>query len=154
MSTNRILFICKKRSTYGVSYGLLNSCRFLCNALEKMGNDAKIVQVNDNNDIDREVSMYRPTHVFIEALWVVPSKFEVLIPLHPKVKWYVRLHSNTPFISSEGIAIEWLAGYNKLVKKFPQFHIACNAEKLKTDLELSLGIHAIYAPNIYMPQKD
>ena len=151
MSTNRILFICKKRSTYGVSYGLLNSCRFLCNALEQMGNDAEIALVNDNNDIDREVTKYRPTHVFIEALWVVPSKFEVLIPLHPKVEWYVRLHSNTPFISSEGVAIEWIAKYNALSKKYPQFRIACNADKMKNDIELSLGIKSVYAPNIYMP---
>ena len=76
-----------------------------------MGFEAKVVVVNDNNDINREVFKYTPTHVFIEALWVVPSKFEVLIPLYPKIQWYVRLHSNTPFISSEGIAIDWLVKY-------------------------------------------
>ena len=153
MNNNRILFVCKKRSTYGVSYGLLNSCRFLCNALEQMGNDAKIAEVNDNNDIDREVTKYKPTHVFIEALWVVPSKFEVLIPLHPKIKWFVRLHSNTPFISSEGIAIDWLTQYFALSAKYPQFKVACNADKLKNDLELSLGAKTVYAPNVYMPSE-
>jgi hypothetical protein len=83
----RVLFICKQRpASYGASYGLLNSCRFLCNALHKMGVEAKLVEVLDNNSIDREVSQYKPTHVFIEALWVVPEKFDVLIPLHPHVK--------------------------------------------------------------------
>jgi hypothetical protein len=152
MTKNRILFIIKKRSTYGVSYGLLNSCRFLCNALDEMGYNSKIVEVNDNNDIDREVTQYKPTHVFIEALWVVPSKFKQLIPLHPNVKWYVRLHSNTPFISGEGIAIEWIIEYIALGIKYPQFKVACNAEKLINDLEGSLGIKTVYAPNIYMPK--
>lgn len=154
MTKNRILFICKKRSTYGVSYGLLNSCRFLCNALEQMGNDAKIVEVHDNNCIDREVSRYKPTHVFIEALWVVPSKFKQLIPLHPKVKWYVRLHSNTPFLSSEGMAIEWIVEYFALGIKYPQFRVASNASKLMNDVEGSLGIKIVYAPNVYMPKSD
>ena len=154
MNKNRILFICKKRSSYGVSYGLLNSCRFLCNALETMGCDSKIVEVNDNNDIDREVSQYKPTHVFIEALWVVPSKFKQLIPLHPKVKWYVRLHSNTPFLSGEGMAIEWIVQYFALGVKYPQFKVACNADKLVNDLEGSLGVKTVYAPNVYMPKAD
>ena len=151
MYNNRILFICKKRSSYGISYGLLNSCRFLCNALELMGNDSKLVEVDDNNDIDREITKYGPTHVFIEALWVVPSKFEVLLPLHPHVKWFVRLHSNTPFLSCEGIAMEWLIKYAALGVKYPQFKVAVNAEKLKNDLALSLGIRSVYAPNVYLP---
>ena len=154
MNKNRILFIIKKRSSYGVSYGLLNSCRFLCNALDTLNCDCKVVEVNDNNDIDREVTRYKPTHVFIEALWVVPSKFKQLIPLHPKVKWYVRLHSNTPFISGEGIAIEWIVEYLALGVKYPQFKVACNAEKLINDLEGSLGVKTVYAPNVYMPKDD
>jgi hypothetical protein len=151
MHKNRILFILKKRSSYGVSYGLLNSCRFLCNALDAMGCDSKIVEVNDNNDIDRKVSHYKPTHVFIEALWVVPSKFDILIKLHPKVKWFVRLHSNTPFLSSEGIAIEWLIKYFELSARCSNFKVSVNSEKLLNDLHGSLGGTPVYAPNVYMP---
>lgn len=151
---HRILFICKQRSTYGVSYGLLNSCRFLCNALEAIGNDAKTVEVVDNNDIDREVFKYKPTHVFIEALWVVPAKFDELIPRYPKVKWYVRLHSNSPFIANEGMAIEWIVKYYALGVKYPQLKVACNAQKLITDLTGVYGIQSVYAPNVYMPKID
>jgi hypothetical protein len=148
----RVLFVCKQRpASYGASYGLLNSCRFLCNALHKLGAEAKLVEVLDNNAIDREVSQYKPTHVFIEALWVVPEKFDVLIPLHPTVQWYVRLHSNTPFLANEGMAIDWIVKYAALQKKFKQFNIAPNALKMVKDLDMSLDIPTVYAPNIYTP---
>lgn len=152
--TPRVLFICKQRpATYGASYGLLNSCRFLVNALHELGVEAKLVEVLDNNFIDNAVHSYNPTHVFIEALWVVPEKFNVLIPLHPKIHWYVRLHSNTPFLANEGVAIDWLRKYDALQKKFPQFKIAPNALKMLNDLKQGMGIDSVYAPNIYMPHE-
>jgi len=148
----RVLFVCKQRpASYGASYGLLNSCRFLCNALHQLGAEAKLVEVLDNNFIDREVHQYKPTHVFIEALWVVPEKFDVLIPLHPDIQWYVRLHSNTPFIANEGMAVDWIKKYAVLQKKYHQFHIAPNALKMANDLAQSLHIATTYAPNIYVP---
>jgi len=119
-----------------------------------MGYESKLIEVVDNNDIDREVSKYKPTHVFIEALWVVPSKFEQLIPLHPTVKWYVRLHSNTPFLSSEGIAVEWIVQYLAIGVRYPQFKVSCNAEKLVNDFEGALGVRTVYAPNVYMPKDE
>ena len=150
----KILFVCKQRpASYGASYGLLNSCRFLVNALENLGVEAKLVEVIDNNAIDKEVHQYKPTHVFIEALWVVPEKFDVLIPLHPKVQWHVRLHSNTPFIANEGVAMDWIKKYALLQKKYSQFHIAPNSIRMATDLKQSLGLDTVYAPNIYVPHK-
>ena len=139
--TPRLLFICKRRpQNYGTSYGLLNSCKFLCNALRNIDVKAKLVEVIDNNFIEREVVKYKATHVFIEALWVVPEKFDILIKLHPNIKWYVRLHSNTSFLSNEGVAIEWIRKYGERQKIYPQFHIAPNALKMCRDLKLSLGI--------------
>lgn len=148
----KILFITKKRQTeYGVSYGLINSCRFLCNALHQLGIDAKVVSVIDNNCIDKEVHLYKPTHVFIEALWVVPEKFRVLIPLHPNVQWFVRLHSNTPFLANEGMALQWISGYDAIQKEFDALRLAPNSFKLVKDLKDARGINAVYAPNIYKP---
>jgi hypothetical protein len=72
------------------------------------GVDSTIIEVIDNNGIDREVTKYKPTHVIIEALWVIPSKFEILTKLHPNVKWIIRLHSEIPFLANEGIAMEWM----------------------------------------------
>lgn len=118
---HRILFICHRRNHYwgeeqggngnSLSSGLLNSALFIAEMLSGLGVEAKVVEVDDNNCIDREVTQYRPSHVVIEALWVVPEKFDVLRPLHPHVRWIVRLHSKASFLANEGIAMEWIHGY-------------------------------------------
>lgn len=151
----RVLFICKRRpACYGESYGLLNSCRFLCNALNDMGVEARTIEVHDNNKIDAAVTAFKPTHVFIEALWVVPEKFKVLICLHPKVKWYVRLHSNVPFIANEGMAIDWIKRYLELQWTYPTFQLCCNDERMVNDVGRTLGtsLYPVYGPNIYQPR--
>jgi len=127
----KVLFILKYREASGGSYdncwsdqdryavgakkelssGLLNSAKFIVDMLEQEHIDVKLVQVVDNNSIDREVSIYKPTHVIIEALWVVPEKFDVLQRLHPNVQWIVRGHSELPFLAQEGIAIKWITKY-------------------------------------------
>lgn len=122
----RSLFILKRRedysqdpsysTSYQIATGMYNSAKFVVDELNAGGREAELALVIDNNDIDRAVSEYKPTHVFIEGLWVVPSKFEELmkIPRHKDVKWVVRVHSEIPFLSSEGIAFEWLAEYLRL----------------------------------------
>jgi len=144
----KILFICKKRNTsYGCSFGLHNSAKFVASALNKLGIWTKAIRVTDNNNIDREVSYYKPTDVIIEALWVVPSKFHVLFKLHPKVHWYVRIHSNAPFLASEGMATEWIKKYAQL----PQTHfsLAANSLSLVRDIKRAFLVNCIYLPNIY-----
>ena len=94
-----------------MSSGLRNSVHFVAGMLRTIGVTADIVVVRDDNDIDREVAAHRPTHVVIEALWVVPEKFDVLKPLHTNVVWIVRNHSELPFLANEGIAMQWIAGY-------------------------------------------
>lgn len=118
MST-RVLFILKRREDYsaalhypgGLSTGLFHSATFVKDMLRLHGVHASLVVVTDNNDIDREVTRYKPTHVVVEGLWVVPEKFDVLKILHPAVTWVVRLHSDIPFMSMEGMAMEWLIEY-------------------------------------------
>jgi hypothetical protein len=149
----KILFVLKKRGSYGVSYGLVNSCKFVADALKPYGIESKIVQVEDNNKIDREVNLFKPTHCFVEALWVVPSKFEVLLPLHKKVQWYVRLHSQTPFLGYEGIAFQWIKEYAELSKKYKNFQISANSAILVRDVAAALGITMPYSPNIYLFDK-
>ena len=150
----RVLFVCKQRpACYGESYGLLNSCRFLCNALNSMGVEAKTVEVLDNNSIDAVVTAYNPTHVFIEALWVVPSKFDELIPLHKQRRWYVRLHSNVPFIANEGVAIDWIRKYMGLQLRYKQFNLACNSDRMQNDLYKTYWVNPTYTPNIYRPSE-
>lgn len=150
----RILFITKQNESYGTqtydrkSSGLFNSTRFIVEALQYKGIDAKIVIVDDNNSIDREVSCFRPDVVVIEALWIVPEKFDILKKLHPKVKWFCHLHSNVPFLSLEGIAIEWIKGYvlrgvKIIANSIPAY------ESLQTIL---CPEDLIYLPNVYLSE--
>lgn len=159
----RILFICKKRlhpydytgnddsteiknsSKILKSSGLLNSAKFVSNMLNKNGIISKVVDVEDNNKIDREVHIFKPDFVIIEALWVVPEKFKVLTKLHPNVKWIVRLHSEIPFLANEGIAIKWLYDYVKYNNVF----IGVNSEEALNVLEDVLDKKVFYLPNYY-----
>lgn len=146
----KILFILKKRMTSHhdfktISSGLLNSATFVNKMLQKNGYNSHLIEVKDNNDIDREVTKYKPNIVIIEALWVVPSKFEILQKLHPNVTWIVRLHSEIPFIANEGIAMEWIYEYSKYKKVF----VSINSEVTFDDLNQLLPKKTIYLPNYY-----
>jgi hypothetical protein len=123
---SRSLFILKRRedysqnenhfTSYQIATGMYNSSKFVVDELNAAGRDAHLAIVIDNNDIDREAVAYKPTHVFVEGLWVVPSKFKELmaLPRYKDVKWIVRIHSEIPFLASEGVAMEWIAEYLKL----------------------------------------
>lgn len=150
----KILFICKKNDLYGFSYycrrssGLFNSTRFIVEALEDHGICARIVEVCDNNDIDREVHKHKPDRVVIEALWVVPEKFKILKKLHPHVSWWIHLHSHMPFLALEGIAMAWLDDYAKL-----GVNVIANSEDAYSSLQTVINHHRlVYLPNIYLTE--
>jgi len=146
----KVLFILKERHTshsnlMTISSGLFNSANFVVDMLNKNGIETHLVEVKDNNQIDREVTKYKPTHVVIEALWVVPSKFEVLTKLHPKVEWIVRLHSDIPFLANEGISIEWIYEY----MKFDKVKVSTNLAKTNYELSELVGKDLVLLPNYY-----
>jgi hypothetical protein len=163
MTHKKVLFILKRREDYniaihsshpGLSTGLFNSATFINELLKERGIESHLVIVHDNNDIDREVNNYKPTHVVIEALWVVPEKFSVLMPLHPNVKWIIRLHSEVPFLAGEGMAFDWLGRY----LDYKNVMIACNAPRMLDTLKIFLkGKYTdkflkdkvLYFPNYY-----
>lgn len=159
MHKHRILFVHCKRRQYGgegysfVSSGLGNSVKFIVDMLLGLGIEAERVEVVDNNDIDREVTKHRPTDCFIEAFWVVPEKFDILRKLHPNVHFIVRDHSAVPFLSQEGIALQWIAGYL-------QRGIEVNANSVHAYQELKIMGHQFgvtsdrlisFLPNYYPP---
>lgn len=159
-----ILFILKRREDFdpvkhnvnGLSTGLFNSASFMVDMLVEQGVDARIEVAIDNNCIDRLVTKHRPTHVILEALWVVPTKFTVLTKLHPTVKWIVRLHSEMPFLAGEGMAMDWVGDYSQ----FPNVHIGVNAPRMLDEIQAYLQIKnqwsfdytaekVFYMPNYY-----
>ncbi len=154
-----VLFLLKQRSTYGGGYsqslssGLFNSATMVSNMLLANGVFSKVVEVVDNNAIDREVRHYKPSHVIIEALWVVPSKFEVLQKLYPSIKWIVRVHSEVPFLANEGIAMEWLSEY----VKYKNVYISFNSKRTNNEMTEYvankfgpfLAEKVVYLPNYY-----
>jgi hypothetical protein len=162
--TAKVLFILKRREDYnpvkhnpkGLSTGLFNSANFMNEMLQDSGIRSEIEVALDNNCIDRLVTLHKPTHVIIEALWVVPQKFSILCKLHPEVKWIIRLHSEMPFMAGEGMAMDWIAEYSK----FPNLFIGINAprmfEEIKTYLKIKnkwtqskVDEKCVYLPNFY-----
>lgn len=163
--TNKVLFILKRRDDYnpikhspqGLSTGLYNSANFMKEMLNDAGVESVMEVAIDNNDIDRLVTQHKPTHVIIEAIWVVPSKFSVLTRLHPTVKWIIRIHSEMPFMASEGMAMDWIAEYFN----FDNIVLGINAPRMLSELQSYLQAKhpgrimddkIIYLPNFY-PQE-
>jgi hypothetical protein len=137
--------VCAPTSTeQPFSSGLYNSVKFVVRMLQDRGVDAILESAIDNNCLDRLITLHRPTHVVLEALWVVPSKIRLLKLLHPDVRWVIRLHSEVPFIANEGIAIEWLDEYQEL-----GVEIVANSRRLARDLENVLSDEVDFTPNYY-----
>ena len=137
MSDIRVLFILKYRecgssSSYGtgLSSGLANSANFVNDMLNSAGIHSEIVHAIDNNCIDKFVTQHKPTHVIIEAYWVVPEKFAVLTKLHPNVNWIIRNHSELPFLASEGIAVDWTCKYIQ----YPKVYVSANSTRAYHDI--------------------
>lgn len=146
----KILFVLKKHNAYGsfakeAKSGLLNSARLTAESLKEAFNiQYHISVVIDANGIDREIHHYKPKYCIIEALFVTPAKLKELRKLHKDVKFIVRIHSKIPFLSVEGIAIEWLKEYMQI----DGVHIAFNSFDTTQSFN-NLNIWADYLPNIY-----
>lgn len=163
MTQTKVLFILKRREDFdpanhtkeGMQTGLFNSATFVKDMMNNSSINAALEIAIDNNDIDRLVTKHRPEFVIIEALWVIPQKFAVLCNLHPKVKWIIRLHSETPFLAQEGMAWDWLGDY----VRHPNILIAANSPRMLSEVTTYLTailpedktIHnrIIYLPNYY-----
>jgi hypothetical protein len=143
-----ILFICKDRSSGNYKegkYGLWNSASFVVDFLNSSQIKSELICVFDGNSIDKAVHDHKPRIVVLEALWVTPQKLLQLSKLHRRVKWIVRVHSKLPFLSNEGIALEWLNGY----KSIPNVILTGNNFDFVEDMR-SCNYKFEYLPNIYL----
>lgn len=96
---------------YVKNSGLTNSAQFVIDMLSASGIPAAMAQVEDQNRIDAIVTQEKPTDVVLEAFWVDQPKIAVLTRLHPQVRWFVRSHSEIPFLATENAALARLKGY-------------------------------------------
>ena len=148
-----ILFIAKRRYDYSnqekqQSTGLYNSIKFIEDILHTNNIDVNFEVAADNNSIDALLHKYKPLICVIEALWVVPTKITELTKLHPKVKFIIRLHSDTPFLATEGIAMNWVSDYLKIHNTI----IAPNSPRLTKELKAVFNEYTdniVYLPNYY-----
>jgi hypothetical protein len=154
---SKVLFILKRKENYGVanfheprglSTGLLNSASYVSDMLNSIGISSEIEIAVDNNCIDRIVTQHKPSVVIIEALWVVPEKFEILQKLHPNIRWIVRLHSEVPFMAQEGIAFAWITDY----LKYKNVYVGVNSLRMvKSLINLHLNSEGAEDKFLFMP---
>lgn len=121
----KTLFILKRREDYSsdpsysgsyqIATGMWNSAKFVSDALNNNGVDSDVELAVDANDIDMLCVLHNPDVVFIEGLWVTPEKFIELmvLPRHANRKFIVRIHSEIPFLATEGVAMDWIGRYLK-----------------------------------------
>jgi hypothetical protein len=149
-----VLFIIKAFGGYsadGVSYvsnGLKSSATFVVDMLLQHGFKAALVTAIDGNCIDRLVTQARARIVILEAIWVTPAKMAELRALHPHVTFIVRVHSEVPFLSNEGISVQWLADYTKL-----GVCIAFNSARTVHDFKVITCHAPLWLPNYYPLRK-
>lgn len=148
---SKVLFLCKQNYAYGSEkgtfHGLVNSAHFVSNFLVSRRVTSEVHRVLDADAIDAVIQKVNPMVVVIEALWVTPTKLNELMamPEHKGRLWLVRVHSKSAFLAQEGIAIEWIKGYNEDVIVCP------NTRDMTADLK-AMGVEAMYLPNIYNPE--
>lgn len=154
----KILFILKFRYNYGDaerlihSSGLKNSAGFVKDMLLRLGYDVKLVEVVDANAINREVTLFRPDVVVIEALWVPVAKMIQLQNIHKTVQWLIRIHSEIPFLANEGIAMERITGYLPI----KNVYLAPNSKEAHDDIRTYMknispaqAAKVLFLPNFY-----
>lgn len=154
----KVLFVLKRRDGFNpvehadlsLQCGLYNSISYVNDMLISMDIESQIKICIDNNCINGYVYNFKPTHVIIEALWVVPEKIKLLQSMYPKIIWIIRLHSAMPFLGIESsVSIKWITEYSLL----PNVFISVNDLRLKTELEFYLSTittkEILFLPNYY-----
>lgn len=153
MKHPKVLILIKKGHEYTnllpsstMKAGLLNSANFIKDALvDELGIPTTLEICVDGNDIDRKIHKHKPTHCFLEAIWVTPKKLHELATLHKHIKFIVRIHSKIPFLGNEGSAIGWIKEYVKIGQNVS---VAFNNKHTSVDFK-RIGVPNSYLPNLY-----
>lgn len=151
----KILFILKSRtSEYNESLGLINSAKFVANALKEKYFDEleiKLATVHDDNGIDKEIHHFRPDFVIIEAIFVRAEKLLELCLKYKCTQFAVRMHSKAPFLSLENHSFRNLNEYEEVAKVVSNLDLSFNNANTNRDISQVNNFPYVYLPNIYTP---
>lgn len=145
----KVLFLLKINNGYGYytgpKSGLFNSANILAVQLkEHLGLQTKVVTCVDGNSIDKEVNIYKPDIVILEAIWVTPEKLREIARLYPDIQFIVRVHSEVSFLSNEGKALEWINEYITIHNTIVGFNSKATHDEFR-----KVYPFVLYLPNIY-----
>lgn len=115
----RVGFIVKERTDLNHdsvhnATGLHTSSGLTAAGFRKLGVPAEVYEAHDGNSIDGIIKRNHLDVVVLEANWALPTKIAELRRLHPNVSWFVRIHSEIPFLAHEGIAWTYMQDYDAL----------------------------------------
>ena len=109
-----------------------------------------MVSVVDGNDVDKQVTLFNPDIIVIEALWVTPAKLQELVNIkrHLHRRWIIRIHSKAPFLANEGMATSWIRDYCRIQSS--RIFLAPNTSELTAQLKSAFpNGKFITLPNLY-----
>ena len=115
--------------------------------ISKSIGDSVVEHIGNVSEIHQLIKKYNPEKVVIEAVWLPAEKFHDLKIVHPRVKWYVHLHSQIPFLAIEGQALGLLMGYIQHGVK-----LIANSKESFNSLSVLYGKNVEYLPNLYLKE--
>lgn len=96
-------------------------------------------EVDTIDHVDLAIQRYRPKKVVVEALWMSEEECKILRRKFPKIRFYVHVHSNVPFLVAEGMAFHRLVEMDRV-----GFKIIFNSYSASSAWSGSL-----FLPNVY-----
>lgn len=146
--SKRILFLARKIGDAPTN-SLNNSAIFCANYLNEIGVESHVVDIPDHTYIIEEVQKFKPTHIIIESIWIVPIEFFKLFNLFKGVHWYIRIHSDIGFFCTEMYGLEWFRSYQSLHNENNLIWMASNHKTFTDSLVSLFGEDVLYLPNLY-----
>lgn len=103
-----------------------------------------LVPVDTMQHVNLAISNFKPKKVVFETLWLSDENMADLRKKHPKVEFFIHIHSNLPFLACEG------AAFNKIseVKKHG-FKLIFNNKRAADCFDGSVFLPNIYSKKYY-----
>jgi hypothetical protein len=117
--------------------------------LRKSGIQADLAPVWDLASVKKALEKYKPTHAFIQALWISAPDQSALCSEYPDTHFIVRCHSQIGFLQVEPNAIKTLRDLMLLQELTLNLTVSSNTVRLQEFLHHSYKSEILYLPNLY-----